>query len=80
MKKRLIVISILLLIMSTLAFAQGAKESTASGPTKIDMWYNATQTEVGPLPDDWVGYQILKDRFNIELEASSLPSSTTDRI
>lgn len=72
---------VLLLVISTLAFAQGGKETTAKSaePTKIEMWYTATQTEVGPLPDDWVGYQILKDRFNIELEASSLPSSTTDQ-
>ena len=81
MNKRLIVVSVLLLIGITLVFAQGGTEPTAKsdGPTKIEMWYNATQTEVGPLPDDWVGYQILKDRFNIELEASSLPSSTTDQ-
>lgn len=81
MKKRLTAVSVLLLVGITLVFARGGKESAAksAGLTKIEMWYNATQTEVGPLPNDWVGYKILKDRFNIELEASSLPSSTTDQ-
>lgn len=81
MKKRILASLVLIAMSSALVFAQGGTESAAkaAGPTKIDMWYNATQTEVGPLPNDWVGYKILKDKFDIELEASSLPSSTTDQ-
>lgn len=81
MKKKVLIICLILLAGSALLVAQGKSEAVADPdePTKIEMWYNATQTEVGPLPDDWVGYQILKDRFNIELEASSIPSSTVDQ-
>lgn len=81
MSKKMFIVLVVLLASMTFVFAQGGTEpkAKADGPTKIEMWYNATQTEVGPLPNDWVGYQILKDRFNIELEASSLPSSSGDQ-
>lgn len=79
MKKRTLAISILLILVMGFAFAQGKSEAKADGPVKIEMWYNATQTEVGPLPDDWVGYEILKDRFNIELTANAIPSNPADQ-
>ena len=76
-------------LMASLAlsgvWAQGSSEGSAVAEKKSDalipvtMWYNATQTEVGPLPNDWVGYQILKDKFHIALDAQTLPSSTTDQ-
>ncbi len=76
-------IAIVLMALCTFAlFAQGgsdAKSSTGDGLTHITMLYNATQTEAGPLPNDWVGYDILKNELGIELEASSLPSSSTDQ-
>ena len=83
MKNMLAFALALTLAGATLA-AQGSTEAAAGPkgtdkPTKITMWYNATQTEVGPLPNDWVGYQILKDKFHIELDAQTLPSSTTDQ-
>ncbi len=81
MKKRFFVVAILLVALSAFIFAQGKGESKpkTDGPVKIEMWYNATQTEVGPLPNDWIGYKILKDRFNIELEASTIPSNPQDQ-
>lgn len=80
-KKGLVMVMIIAMLVSQFAFANGSTEkaTTAKGLTHINMWYNATQTEVGPLPNDWIGYQILKDKFGIELEASSLPSSNTDQ-
>lgn len=81
-KKVFVVILLFTLLFSSSVFAAGQNESakaSKSGLTHINMWYNATQTEVGPLPNDWIGYQILKDKFGIELEASSLPSSNTDQ-
>jgi len=81
--KKTVLVMLLLTSLVASVFAQGTNEQRATakpaGPTHINMWYNATQTEVGPLPNDWTGYKILKDKMNIELEASSLPSSTTDQ-
>ncbi len=80
--KKLLLSAALLVIAASMIFAQGAEEASAAkkdGPTHIEMWYAATATEVGPLPDDWVGYQRLRDELNVELEASTLPSSATDR-
>lgn len=78
--RRIVAIAMLSLLALSFAFANGAAESgkKSDGLTHIEMWYNATQTEVGPLPNDWKGYEILKG-MGIELEASSLPSSTSDQ-
>lgn len=85
-KRMLAIIVMMAMVSMQLLFAQGGSEkkqttsqSDADKPMHVEMWYNATQTEVGPLPNDWIGYQILKDKYNIELEASSLPSSNTDQ-
>lgn len=78
--KKIVSIALIALLCVSFAFANGTQEAGKSGNglTHIEMWYNATQTEVGPLPNDWVGYDILKG-MGIELEASSLPSSTSDQ-
>lgn len=78
--KRIMMTVLLSLLALSFVFAEGqAEKKTDNGLTHIEMWYNATQTEVGPLPDDWVGYDILKNEFGIELEAYSLPSNTDDQ-
>ena len=77
--KKIVSIALIALLCVSFAFANGTQEAgnSGNGLTHIEMWYNATQTEVGPLPNDWVGYDILKG-MGIELEASSLPSSPSD--
>ena len=81
--KRTIALAIACAVASQFVFAQGQQEATtkadANAPVHITLWYPATQTEVGPLPNDWVGYQIVKDKFNIDLEAQTLPSGTQDQ-
>ncbi len=71
------------LLASGMLAAQGSGETSSAkkgdAPVTITMWYQSTQTEVGPLPNDWVGYQILKDKFNIQLDAQSLPSNVQDQ-
>ncbi len=47
--------------------------------TTIELWYGASATEAGPIPADWVGYQIIKDKLNINLVLTQLPSSDTDQ-
>ncbi len=85
MKKRMVLTAMLAALCASL-FAQGASEKATAGkttdanaPTKIVLWYPATQTEVGPTPNDWVGYQVIKDKFNIDLEAQTLPSGIEDQ-
>jgi putative aldouronate transport system substrate-binding protein len=45
----------------------------------IDLWYGASMTEAGPPADDWPVFQLIKDRLNIDLRISSLPSSEADQ-
>lgn len=82
MKKLLTVLLIALLSVSL--FAQGGQESkkastTTDGPVVIDLWYGAAITEAGPVPEDWVGYQIIRDKLNIELKLTQLPSNEGDQ-
>lgn len=82
MNKRHVLVSVLLLLVlsSSLVFAQGNKGSQKKdGTIPIELWYHATASEVGPLPTDWIGYDILREKFNISLTTSALPSSLTDR-
>ncbi len=77
--KRVQTLAVIALVSLMCVFAQGGREAEGSdGLTHIEMWYNPTQTEAGPLPDDWVGYELLRD-MGIDLETSSLPSSSTDQ-
>ncbi|MCI6674751.1 MAG: extracellular solute-binding protein [Spirochaetaceae bacterium] len=85
LNRKALVLAAALAAVGSFAFAQGSSESAgskttqAAGPVHVTLWYPATQTEVGPLPNDWAGYQIIKDKFNIELEAQTLPSGTQDQ-
>ena len=78
MKKALTILLVALIAM-TAVFAQGAAETKSSGPMTITMLYAATQTEVGSLPDDWAGYQILRDKLGIDLQLQMLPSNANDQ-
>jgi putative aldouronate transport system substrate-binding protein len=42
-------------------------------PVDITLWAQATVTESGPPPDDWVVYDILRDELNINLEYVIIP-------
>ncbi len=55
------------------------KKDAGQGLTHITMWYSPTAAEVGPLPNDWTGYQKLKDELGIDLEADSLPAGANDQ-
>jgi len=51
-----------------------APEPTAvPEPVDITLWAQATVTESGPPPDDWVVYDILRDELNINLEYVIIP-------
>lgn len=55
------------------AQAEAAATALASVPVDITLWAQATVTESGPPPDDWIVYKILRDELNIDLEYVIIP-------
>jgi putative aldouronate transport system substrate-binding protein len=85
--KRIFSVMFSLLILSASVidvFAEGqsdGKGPTASsgGPVSIELWYGAAVTEAGPPPADWEALKIIKDKLNIDLKLTALPSSSSDQ-
>ncbi len=69
--------ALVVLLLSLSLFAQGTKEPT--GPTTIELWYGAAVTEAGPPPSDWVGFDIIRDKLDIDLKLTALPSNESDQ-
>ncbi len=81
MKKLALILLVLALVLPA-AFAKGKTETTAAapkGPVDIEIWYGALASESGPPPDDWVVYDIVKEKLNINLTLTALPSSQDDQ-
>ena len=79
--RKLSFLLIALLLISPL-FAGGSKEQSIvneDGTVDIDFWYGAAVTEAGPIPEDWVGYDIIRDELGINLKLTVLPSSDQDQ-
>ena len=53
--------------------AAPVEPTTPPEPVDITLWAQATVTESGPPPDDWVVYDILRDELNINLEYVIIP-------
>lgn len=71
---------VLWVIMAALVFAAcGRNKGGATAPVTIDLWYGAAVTEAGPPPADWKALQIIRQKLNIDLRLSALPSSETDQ-
>ena len=81
--KRLLSLLLVALMACTVVFAAGGSEKTtavnADGTVTINLWYGAAITEAGPIPDDWVGYDILREEHGIDLHLSVLPSNESDQ-
>jgi putative aldouronate transport system substrate-binding protein len=45
----------------------------------IELWASGRVTEAGPPPDDWVAYQIIKDKGKVNLKLVLLPSTASDQ-
>ena len=80
MKKLLkgIVASALVLAIAAPAFSAKA-ETNKDGTVDIELWYGAAASEAGPIPNEWVGYKIIKDKLKINLKLTNLPSSEADQ-
>ncbi len=75
--------TVLALTSAGLLTSCGEKKEAAKkeeGPVKISLWYGAAVTEAGAPPADWNVYQIVKDKLNIDLELTMLPSSEKDQV
>ncbi|MDR0723456.1 MAG: extracellular solute-binding protein [Treponema sp.] len=57
----------------------GTGSTASSGPVTIDLWYGAAVTEAGPPPANWKALQIIKDKLNIDLKLTALPSNEGDQ-
>ena len=94
MKKAIIVLTIVLASLCLFSCSKKSTETqsaektatatttaaaTKNEPVTIELWYGAAITEAGAVPDDWAGYQILKDKYNINLKLTALPSNETDQ-
>ncbi len=77
---RMVLIALLILAIAAPLAAQGVAEpAAAAGPVDIELWYGAAITEAGPPPDDWAAYKIVKDKLNINLKITALPSNEADQ-
>jgi putative aldouronate transport system substrate-binding protein len=47
-------------------------------PVNLEIWVGAAVSEAGPPPDDWVVYDIVRDKLGINLKVVMLPTSQTD--
>lgn len=43
-------------------------------PVDIEIWLNATVTEAGPPPDDWIAYDVIREELGINLTYVILPT------
>jgi putative aldouronate transport system substrate-binding protein len=48
--------------------------TTPPEPVDIELWAQATVTEAGAPPDDWVAYDIIRDELNINLTYVIIPT------
>ena len=79
-KMKFVFLPLLLLCMAGLLFASGgAQPQAASGPVAIELWYGLSMTESPPPPADWKVLPLIKEKLNIDLNISALPSSENDQ-
>jgi len=79
MKKLMKGIAVSALAVAALATIGCGNKKAKSGDVDIEIWYGAAASEAGPIPADWVGYQIVKDKLGINLKLTNLPSSEADQ-
>ena len=79
-KTALVLLMLVAIAMPVFAGGGSDKSSSSSnGITTISLWYGAAITEAGDIPNDWLGYQILKDEHGIDLQLTMLPSNQNDQ-
>ncbi|MDR1231599.1 MAG: extracellular solute-binding protein [Spirochaetaceae bacterium] len=73
--------AVLLVAAAVLALGCSGKkaDAAAGGPVTIELWYGAAVTEAGPPPADWPVLRLIKDKLNIDLRLTALPSNESDQ-
>lgn len=60
--------------------AEPTKAAPAAAPvTEIELWAGGRVSEAGPPPDDWVAYDIIKEKANVNLKLVLQPSTQSDQ-
>ncbi len=81
---KVVLVLALMLCMTVPMFAGGGQQQTTAGaasadPVIIELWYGAAVTEAGPPPADWAVLKLIRDKLNIDLRLTALPSSESDQ-
>ncbi len=81
MVRKIVAILIVSLVAAGVVLAEGQVESAAKAesPVIIEMWLGKAVSEAADPPADWELYKIAKEKFNIDLRISFLPSNTNDQ-
>jgi len=54
-------------------------EAEPAKPIDIELWMVASISDAAPLPRDWLGYRILREKYGINLKIVMLPSTFSDQ-
>ncbi len=54
--------------------AASSSAPAAGAPVTIELWAQATSTQAGPPPDDWVGYKTVREKLGINLKYVIIPT------
>ncbi len=73
-----ILVAVLCILMMALPVFAAKKKESKKGTT-IEIWYGASVTEAGPPPADWEVIKLVKNKLNINLKLTALPSSPNDQ-
>jgi len=77
--KRIISVLVAALALSSMVFAEGGKEGGKAGaPVVIEIWMGKAVSEASDPPADWEVLKIAREKYNIDLRFSWLPTSEKD--
>ncbi|MCL5952451.1 MAG: extracellular solute-binding protein [Chloroflexi bacterium] len=54
--------------------AQPTQAAVSGKPVDVELWAQATSTQAGAPPDDWVGYKTIREKLNINLKYVIIPT------
>jgi putative aldouronate transport system substrate-binding protein len=81
--KRVSVLVIIAIGAAQFVFAGGNRQTARPEETKtnatVEFWFLPTSSEAGMPPSDWKAYQLLKEKANVDLVLTMLPSNAGDR-
>ena len=86
MARRIVASIVVAFALGGAAYAEGGQDAgkagqdaSAAGPVSVEMWLSKAVSEAADPPADWVVYKVAKEKFNIDLKVSWLPSTLNDQ-